>query len=74
MTIILTKKQLIVLNMVKSGMSSQEIAEHLGISLETVYRHRKDIILNCNYYGYSVNKVTDLFEFKVREGIKIKTK
>lgn len=51
-------RELDVINLIRKGLNSQEIAQKLSVSIETVKTHRKNI-----YFKLGVNSVFELVEF-----------
>lgn len=58
----LSKSELRIVSMIRSGMLSREIANHLYISLDTVKSHRKNIRKKLNLRNPSINLKTYLEE------------
>lgn len=56
----LSKREVEVISMIKNGFSSEEIAQNLNLSFETVRSHRKNI-----YLKLGINKLSDLIQFAV---------
>ena len=54
----LSKREVEVISLVKNGFSSEEIAQKLYLSFETVRSHRKNI-----YLKLGINKLSDLIHF-----------
>ena len=61
---ILTKRQISVLSLVIKGLKNKEIAELLSISIKTVEKHRKDIMLRLK-----IDNFTELVQYAMRIGI-----
>ena len=61
---ILTKRQISVLRLVIQGLKNKEIAELLSISIKTVEKHRKDIMLRLK-----IDNFTELVQYAMRIGI-----
>ena len=61
---ILTKRQISVLSLVIQGLKNKEIAELLSISIKTVEKHRKDIMLRLK-----IDNFTELVQYAMRIGI-----
>lgn len=60
----LTPRQREVLTLIAEGLSNQDIAEELGISVRTVERHRENIMKRLNLH----NRV-DLVKYALRKGL-----
>lgn len=60
----LTSREREVLQLVAEGLSSKEIAEKLGIALNTVHVHRNNVM-----HKLKIHKETDLVRYAIREGV-----
>ena len=60
----LTPRELEVMALIADGMTNQEIAERLGISVKTVDRHRENIMRKLG-----VHSRIDLVKYAIREGL-----
>ena len=60
----LTPRQREVLTMIAEGLSNQDIADHLGISVRTVERHRENIMERLNLHSRA-----DLVKYALRKGL-----
>ena len=60
----LTKRQIEILRMIADGLSQQEIAENLNLSVKTVHAHRDRIMARLN-----TRSVADLTKIALREGL-----
>jgi two-component system response regulator NreC len=60
----LTRRQQEVLTMIAEGLSNQDIATNLGISVRTVERHRENIMARLNLHSR-----TDLVKYALRKGL-----
>lgn len=60
----LTFREVEIIQLIRKGLSSEEIAQFLHLSAETVKKHRKNI-----YFKLNITKVTELIEFANQNGI-----
>ncbi|WP_435353284.1 response regulator [Emticicia sp. SJ17W-69] len=60
----LTPREVEIIRMIKTGLSTGEIAEKLFLGLETVKTHRKNI-----YFKLSITKSTELIKFALENNI-----
>lgn len=60
----LTPRQQEVLTLIAEGLSNQEIADRLGISVRTVERHRENIMGRLNLHSR-----TELVKYAIRKGL-----
>ncbi|GAA4398062.1 response regulator transcription factor [Nibrella viscosa] len=60
----LTFREVEVVQLICQGLSSEQIAAQLNLSVDTVKTHRKNI-----YFKLGINKVADLIQFAVKQGI-----
>jgi len=63
-TYALSKREVEVISLVKNGFSSEEIAQKLNLSFETVRSHRKNI-----YLKLGINKLSDLIQFAAEHSL-----
>ena len=61
---LLSNRELGVLKMVADGLTSQQVSEQLGISHNTVSRHRDRIMTKLDFHSF-----TDLVRFAIRTGL-----
>ena len=60
----LTFREIDVIKLIKEGLSNDQIARRLHLSIDTVKTHRKNI-----YFKLGINKVTDLIRFANEHGL-----
>lgn len=60
----LTFRELEVIRLIRAGLSSEQIAASIHLSVETVKTHRKNI-----HFKLGIKKVTDLIQFAIRHGL-----
>jgi DNA-binding NarL/FixJ family response regulator len=60
----LTPREIEIIKFIRTGNSSNEIAQLLFLSEDTIKTHRKNI-----YYKLGINKVSELIEFAQKNGI-----
>lgn len=60
----LTFREVEIVRLIREGLSNEQIADRLTLSVETVKTHRKNI-----HFKLGINKVTDLVQFAVRHGL-----
>ncbi len=60
----MTEREQEVLTLIADGMSNQEIADKLTISVKTVERHRANIMGNLNLHSR-----TELVKYAIRKGL-----
>lgn len=60
----LTFRELEVVRLIRAGLSSEQIAARIHLSVETVKTHRKNI-----HFKLGIKKVTDLIQFAIRNGL-----
>ena len=60
----LTFREVEVIRLIKEGLSNEQIAVRLHLSVETVKTHRKNI-----HFKLGITKVTDLIQFAIRHGL-----
>jgi DNA-binding NarL/FixJ family response regulator len=63
-TLILTKKEREVLQLIAEGHTSKQIASHLEIAVKTVESHRVNIMNKLD-----IHSIADLTKFAIRHGI-----
>lgn len=61
---ILTSREMEVLQLIAEGVSSEEIASRLYLSVKTISSHRRQILKKLN-----LNNIADLIRFAIREGV-----
>lgn len=60
----LTFREVEVIRLIKEGLSNEQIAGRIHLSVETVKTHRKNI-----HFKLGISKVTDLIQFAIRHGL-----
>lgn len=60
----LTFREVEIIRLICKGLSSEQIADQLNISVETIKTHRKNI-----HFKMGINKVTDLIQFAIKQGL-----
>lgn len=60
----LTFREVEIIRLICQGLSSEQIAEQLNLSIETIKTHRKNI-----YFKLNINKVADLIQFTIKQGL-----
>ena len=60
----LTFREIDIIHLIKEGLSNDQIARRLHLSIETVKTHRKNI-----HFKLGINKVTDLIRFANEHGL-----
>jgi DNA-binding NarL/FixJ family response regulator len=60
----LTFREVEIIRLICQGLSSEQIAEQLNLSVETVKTHRKNI-----HFKLGINKVADLIQFAIKQGL-----
>jgi DNA-binding NarL/FixJ family response regulator len=60
----LTFREVEVIRLIKEGLSNDQIAGRIHLSVETVKTHRKNI-----HFKLGISKVTDLIQFAIRHGL-----
>lgn len=60
----LTEREQEVLKLIAEGLTTQEIAQHLGISVKTVMAHRTNIMDKLD-----IHKSTELVRYAIRQGL-----
>jgi len=60
----LTFREVEIIRLIREGLNTEQIADRLHVAQETIKTHRKNI-----YFKLGINKVTDLIQFAVRNGI-----
>jgi len=60
----LTQREREVLQILAEGMSTKEIAYHLGVSVKTVETHRRNIMEKLN-----IHSISELVKYAIREGL-----
>ena len=60
----LTFREVEVIRLIKEGLSNEQIAGRIHLSIETVKTHRKNI-----HFKLGISKVTDLIQFAIRHGL-----
>ncbi|MBC8154880.1 MAG: response regulator transcription factor [Bacteroidetes bacterium] len=60
----LSFRELEVVRLIREGLSSEQIATRIHLSVETVKTHRKNI-----HFKLGIKKVTDLIQFAIRNGL-----
>ena len=60
----LTFREVEVIRLIKEGLSNEQVAERIHLSVETVKTHRKNI-----HFKLGISKVTDLIQFAIRHGL-----
>lgn len=60
----LTFREVEIIRLIKEGLSNEQIATRIYLSVETVKTHRKNI-----HFKLGISKVTDLIQFAVRHGL-----
>ena len=60
----LTFREIEIISLIRLGLSTEQIAERLYLSVQTVKTHRKNI-----HFKLGITKVTDLVQFAVKHGL-----
>ncbi|GAB3981756.1 response regulator transcription factor [Spirosoma terrae] len=60
----LTFREVEIIRLICQGLSSEQIAEQLNLSIETIKTHRKNI-----YFKLNISKVADLIQFAIKQGL-----
>lgn len=60
----LTFREVEIIRLIKDGLSNEQIATRIYLSVETVKTHRKNI-----HFKLGISKVTDLIQFAIRHGL-----
>lgn len=60
----LTFREVEIIRLICQGLSSEQMAEQLNLSIETIKTHRKNI-----YFKLNINKVADLIQFAIKQGL-----
>ncbi|MBD2755555.1 response regulator [Spirosoma validum] len=60
----LTFREVEIIALIREGLSNEQIAGRIHLSIETVKTHRKNI-----HFKLGINKVTDLIQFAIRHSI-----
>lgn len=60
----LTFREVEIIRLICQGLSSEQIAEQLNLSVETVKTHRKNI-----HFKLGISKVADLIQFAIKQGL-----
>ncbi len=60
----LTFREIEIIRLISKGLSSEQIADQLNISVETIKTHRKNI-----HFKMGINKVADLIQFAIKQGL-----
>ena len=60
----LTFREVEIIRLICQGLSSEQIAERLNLSVETIKTHRKNI-----HFKLGINKVADLIQFALKQGL-----
>ncbi|ARK09335.1 response regulator transcription factor [Fibrella sp. ES10-3-2-2] len=60
----LTFREVEIVSLIREGLSNEQIADRIHLSVETVKTHRKNI-----HFKLGINKVTDLVRFAIENGI-----
>lgn len=60
----LTFREIEIIRLICRGLSSEQMADHLNISVETIKTHRKNI-----HFKIGISKVADLIQFAIKQGL-----
>ena len=60
----LTFREVEIISLIREGLSNEQIAGRLHLSIETVKTHRKNI-----HFKLGISKVTDLIQFAIQHGL-----
>ncbi len=60
----LTFREVEIIRLIREGLSTEQIAGRIHLSIETVKTHRKNI-----HFKLGISKVTDLIQFAIRHGL-----
>ena len=60
----LTFREVEIIALIRTGLTSEQIAEQIHLSVETVKTHRKNI-----HFKLGINKATDLVRFAIQNGL-----
>lgn len=60
----LTFREVEIIRLICQGLSSEQIAEQLNLSVETIKTHRKNI-----HFKLGISKVADLIQFAIKQGL-----
>ncbi|GAB2593680.1 response regulator [Spirosoma areae] len=60
----LTFREVEIISLIREGLSNEQIAGRIHLSVETIKTHRKNI-----HFKLGINKVTELIQFAIRNGL-----
>ncbi|GAB3989014.1 response regulator transcription factor [Spirosoma daeguense] len=60
----LSFREVEIIRLICQGLSSEQIADQLNLSVETIKTHRKNI-----HFKLGISKVTDLIQFAIKQGL-----